>query len=310
MKLSIVTTLYYSRLYVEEFYNRISQAAKIISSDFEIIFVNDGSPDDSLLIATNIATKDPRVLVVDLSRNFGHHKAIMTGLAHANGDLIFLIDSDLEEEPEWLNSFHLKLIEQNCDVVYGVQPKRKGSLLEKFSGFIFYRLINALTNINLSENLVTARLMTRRYVKALLTHEEREIFLAGLWATTGFDQKPMPVTKHSSSATTYSFTQKLSLVINAVTAYSNFPLVVLFYLGLLIFGISGCYSLYLVVNRLFWSRPLDGWTSLMTSIWLLGGIIISFLGLIGLYISKIFVETKRRPYTIVRSTYRASTTLQ
>ena len=129
MKLSIVTTLYMSAEYIEEFCRRAKvSASELVGEDYEIILVNDGSPDNSLEIAINLCNLDQHMVVVDLSRNFGHHKAMMTGLAQAIGDQIYLIDSDLEEEPEWLVSFEEKLQSEQCDVVYGVQSKRKDHL--------------------------------------------------------------------------------------------------------------------------------------------------------------------------------------
>ncbi|WP_249044113.1 glycosyltransferase family 2 protein, partial [Pseudomonas palleroniana] len=142
-------------------------------------------------------------MLVDLSRNFGHHKAMMTGLSQSKGDQVFLIDSDLEEDPECLLSFSEQLQKMACDVVYGVQEQRKGGWFERWSGRWFYRFFQALTGMALPENIVTARLMTRRYVNALLRHEEREVFLAGLWHITGFDQQPQKIKKSSTSQTTY-----------------------------------------------------------------------------------------------------------
>ena len=126
MILSIVTTLYNSAPYLEEFHARVCAAAEQITPDYEIIFVNDGSPDNSLQIALSLYQKNERVRIVDLSRNFGHHKAMMTGLAQARGGMVFLIDSDLEEEPELLETFYKELRTTGADVVFGVQQKRKG----------------------------------------------------------------------------------------------------------------------------------------------------------------------------------------
>lgn len=305
MKLSIVTTLYQSAAYVDEFCRRAGAAAReIASNDYEIVMVNDGSPDDSLTLAIERSRADPHIVVVDLSRNFGHHKAIMTGLAHAQGEHVFLIDSDLEEAPEWLLPFQRQMEADRCDVVYGAQERRKGGLVERVTGQWFYDLFRALTGLSLPENVVTARLMTRRYVDALLRHDEREIFLAGLWFITGFDQRAQKVVKQSTSETTYTFRRKLTLLVNSVTSFSNAPLVAIFYCGLAIFLTAAVYSVYLLFNFFFMARPLVGWTSVMASIWLLGGLVISFIGIIGIYLSKIFSESKRRPYTIVREIYR------
>jgi putative glycosyltransferase len=304
MKLSIVATLYQSAPYIREFHERASAVARqFVGDDYEIVLVNDGSPDDSLDLAIQLTEYDPHVIVVDLSRNFGHHKAMMTGLSHAKGERIFLIDSDLEEEPEYLISFAKQMENQSCDVVYGVQEQRKGGWIERWSGQWFYRFFKALTGLALPENVVTARLMTRRYVDALLRHEEREVFMAGLWYITGFDQLSHTVKKHNTSKTTYTFRRKMSLLVNSVTSFSNAPLVSIFYIGVSISLLSLIYIVYLLAHRIFFATPMSGWTSVMASIWLLGGMIISFIGVVGIYLSKIFSETKRRPYTIVRQIY-------
>ena len=161
MKLSIVATLYQSASYIEEFHSRVSAAAKeYAGDDYEIVLVNDGSPDNSLDIAISLTEQDSHVVLVDLSRNFGHHKAMMTGLFQSKGDQVFLIDSDLEEDPECLLSFSEQLQKMACDVVYGVQEQRKGGWFERWSGRWFYRFFQALTGMALPENIVTARLMT------------------------------------------------------------------------------------------------------------------------------------------------------
>lgn len=303
MKISIVATLYQSAPYIENFYQRAAASAAQLTDEYEIILVNDGSPDDSLPRALKLAELDHRVVVIDLSRNFGHHKAMMTGLAHASGEKMFLIDSDLEEQPEWLPLFNDQMRKDGCDVVYGVQALRKGGIFERWSGWMFYLLFRALTGLALPENLVTARLMTRRYVNALLKFDEREVFLAGLWHITGFDQRPQTVRKSSSSKTTYTFKRKIAVLVNSVTSFSNVPLIGVFYIGVIISLFAGGYIAYLVFFWAFLAKPPSGWTSVMASIWLLGGMIISFIGIVGIYLSKVFSETKRRPYTIIRQVY-------
>ncbi|NKI67899.1 glycosyltransferase [Collimonas pratensis] len=308
MKLSIVATLYQSARHVDEFCSRAAKVAnQLVGEDYEIVLVNDGSPDNSLEIAIRIAEQNPRIVIVDLSRNFGHYKAMMTGLAQASGDSIFLIDSDIEEEPEWLLSFSKQMEQERCDVVYGVQEQRKGGFFERWSGQWFYRIFRIITGLALPDNIVTARLMSRRYVDALLRHDEREVFMAGLWLITGFEQQSQTILKRSSSETTYTFGRKMSVFVNSVTAFSNAPLIAIFYIGIAISVIAGGYAASLVVHWLFFSKPPSGWTSVMASIWLLGGLIISFIGVIGIYLSKIFSETKKRPYTIVRQIYRSGT---
>jgi len=303
VKLSIVTTLYKSSPYVREFHRRVSEAAVALTSDYEMIFVNDGSPDDALEIALSLYRADPRVRVIDLSRNFGHHKAIMTGLARARGELVFLIDSDLEEEPAWLGQFHDVLKRTQSDVVYGVQVRRKGGLVERASGALYYMSFNLLLEMPIPRNVVTARLMTRRYVASLVQHRDREINLAALWMSTGFVQVPVAVAKLSRGGTTYTMRRRLSVVINAITSFSNRPLIYIFYLGGTIILTSFVYGTYLVWTTLHGGVGIPGWASLIVSIWFLGGVTIFCVGVIGIYLAKVFMETKQRPYTVVRATY-------
>lgn len=303
MDLSIVTTLYCSAPYINEFYARMRGAAEKVARDYEIIFVNDGSPDDSLDIAVALQQRDERVMVIELSRNFGHHKAIMTGLAHARGDLVLLIDCDLEEEPELLERFYSEMKSSGADVVYGVQRARKGNFFERITGAFYYQLFNWLSTDPIPSNVITVRLMSRKYVAALVEHKEREISIAGLWTTTGFKQVPLVVEKHDKGSTSYNLARRVSNFVVGITSFSNKPLVFIFYLGCAIVVVSGAAALYYVVRRIFFGVLLAGWPSLIVSIWLLGGLTIFCLGVIGIYLSKVFMETKQRPYTIIRKIY-------
>lgn len=303
MELSIVTTMYYSAPYLEEFFSRCCTAAERLTSNYELIFVNDGSPDTSLAQAITLIERDPRVKVVDLSRNFGHHKAMMTGLAHAKGELVFLIDCDLEIAPEIVIDFHERLKDSDADVVFGIQETRQDPVLDRAFAKLFYILFNWLSGVKLPKNLTTARLMTRRYASALVTHQEREVLIGGLWVITGFKQEPLIVTKQAKGSSTYNLPRKIAIIVDAITSFSNRPLVLVFYLGSLISLLSGLAAMYLIIQVLFFGGILAGWPSLIVSIWLLGGLTILCLGVIGMYLSKIFTETKRRPYTIVREVF-------
>jgi putative glycosyltransferase len=304
VKLSIVTTLYRSAPYVREFYARAVSAAQRLTPDFEIIFVNDGSPDDAFAQVLELHKADARVVGVDLSRNFGHYKAIMTGLAYARGEHVFLIDSDLEEDPALLADFAARMQALACDVVYGVQRARKGGWFERVSGEVFWWFFNRLSPVPVPANLTTARLMTRRYVRSLLRFREREVFLAGLWALAGFEQVAIEIDKGSRGSTTYTLRRKLSVLVNSITSFSNMPLVAIFQFGVLISALAFAYLAYVVAKWFVQDVPVEGWTSVIASIWLLGGLIISFLGVIGIYLAKVFSEAKRRPYSIVRKVWR------
>jgi putative glycosyltransferase len=300
MKLSIVTTLFRSAPFIDEFHRRISAVAGAITDDFEIVMVDDGSPDESLQVARRLAAADSRVKVIELSRNFGHHKAMMTGLDAAQGEFVFLIDVDLEEEPELLAQFWSTLFREDADVVYGFQTTRKGHVLERLGGALHWWVIRRLSSYPIPQNLVTARLMKRVYVRSLLLHREQKTAIGGLWAITGYRQLGVPVTKRSRGESSYSLGRRIAAGFEGITSFSEKPLILVFLLGVIIFGIALLGGTYLVFLR-FSGRLLSGWASVMVSIWMLGGLSIASMGILGLYVARIFIETKRRPYSIVRA---------
>jgi putative glycosyltransferase len=303
LALSIVTSMYKSAAFLDEFHDRCSAVAARLGGSYEIVFVNDGSPDDSLAIALGLQERDPHVRVLDLSRNFGHHKALMTGLAHAHGERVFLIDCDLEEDPGWLITFDELLRSTGADVVYGVQSQRKGDWFERLSGDVFFKVFNRLLEHPIPANVVTARLMTARYVRALLEHQERELCFAGLLVSTGFDQRSLPITKGSRPGTSYTLRKRISVFVNAVTSFSNRPLVYIFQIGIGVMLLSIAAGVILIYKHLTSGIGVPGWASIMVSIWFLGGLTIFCVGVIGVYLAKIFIEIKHRPYTIVRAEY-------
>ncbi len=299
MKLSIVTTLYKSAPYVEEFHRRASEAAQRMTDDYEIVMVDDGSPDNSLDIACTIARSDSHVRVVELSRNFGHHKAMMTGLDHSRGELCFLIDSDLEEDPALLREFFDKLRASDADVVYGFQEIRKGGVLERTGGKIAWYWIKRLYSINIPANHCTIRLMRREYTDALLLHRESNTIIGGLWVITGFRQVGIPIAKGHRRESSYSPLLRLAAFFNGITSFSSAPLNLMVMFGMTISLISFAFGIFVILQKLI-HNSAAGWASLIVSIWFVGGVIVFCLGVIGVYISRIFIETKNRPYVIVR----------
>lgn len=305
MKISIVTTLYKSASFINEFHQRITETVKKITEDYEIILVNDGSPDNSLEVALKLFESDKKVKIINLSRNFGHHKAIMTGLKYSKGEYIFLLDIDLEEPPELLEDFYNELKkDENTDVVFGVQEKRKGKIFEKISGGLFYKVFNMISDFKIANNVLTIRILKKKYVKSLIKCKEKNLFLAGLFEYIGFNQKKFVVKKLSRDTTSYTLRKKIKLLINAITSFSSKPLEIFFYLGFFISGLSFVYGLYLIFMKLFFSKSLEGWTSLMVSVWFLSGTILLSLGIIGIYLSKIFDEVKNRPRSLVKNIYK------
>jgi putative glycosyltransferase len=307
MRLSLVTTLYNSAPHLLELCERLTKCAQEITHDYEMILVNDGSPDASLELALDLYEKDQRIRVIDLSRNFGHHKAKMTGLQHARGEYVFLIDSDLEEPPETLRLFWDEMQKaRDLDVVFGVQRQRKGGLFERISGALFYKIMNGLGDVKIPKNFLTVRLMNRHYTQNLIRYQEREMEFGVLTELVGFRKKSVEVLKLSTSPTSYSLVKKFNLMVNAVTSSTNRPLWLIFYLGLAITLASSAYIVWLFVNRFIYGMEVvEGWTSIMVAIFFIGGLNMFVLGIIGIYLSKVFIESKQRPYTVIRRIYEA-----
>jgi len=304
MKLSIVTTLYRSAAAIADFIERSCVAASAITDDFEIVIVDDGSPDDSLSIAIGIGQTNPHLKIIELSRNFGHHKALMTGLMHAAGEYCFLIDSDLEEDPALLAKFWREIHEKDQDVIYGYQIERSGDVFRRLSGAVAYSILDLVIPYKVPRNHLTVRLMRRAYVNALIQHRESEIIIGNLWVITGFRQAGLPVAKPYKGHSSYSTWRRWTLLLDAIASISEVPLVAIFYVGMMISAGSGLVSFWLLLRWTVNGVGVPGWVSVMLSVWLLGGIAILFIGIIGIYLSKIFIETKNRPYTIIRNVYQ------
>ena len=302
MKISVVTTLYKSAPYIWEFVERTRSELKKLTDDYEFVLVDDGSPDDSLRIAMALLETEPRLKIIELSRNFGHHKAIMTGLEHASGDLVFLIDVDLEEPPELLGRFFPVLRDEELDVVFGFQKTRKGGFIERFGGHLAWGLLNLLLPVKIPHSQSTVRLMTRDYVQALIKHKEQMTAIGGLWVITGFRQEGMEFEKGSRGTTSYSFSRRLIALLDSITSFSELPLFLIFYIGVGVIFCSIVMAAYLIFRRLN-GHLLEGWASTMVVISFFGGLSVFCIGVVGLYVSRVFIETKGRPYTIIRRIY-------
>ena len=303
--LSIVTTLYDSEKYIDEFYRRTVQVVTKITDDYEIIFVNDGSSDNSMELAKAIINKDKKVRLIELSRNFGHHKAVMVGLEHAKGNFVFLIDCDLEEKPELLTAFYKVMCDNldGIDVVYGYMSYRKGDFWEKITGQVFYKIINFMSDVHIPEDVLMARLMKKTYVQNLLRFQETHVFIGGLLQLSGYNQVGIPVIKTSKGTTSYNLLKRLSQATDAIVSFTMVPLIYISILGLVMSFFSFCYAAYIIINKILYGQVLVGWTSVMASIWFIGGVIITSIGVIGIYIGKIFIQVKKRPNVIIKNIY-------
>ena len=307
MTLSVVSTLYKSKKFLDTFLDEILKAIHILDiNQFELLFVNDGSPDDSLKHLLEKQKLIPEIKIIDLSRNFGHHYAMQTGLQNSKGEYVFLIDNDLETPPSFLIECFFEIRKNDTlDVVYGYQETRKGKVIENFGGKIFWWALNKFSDVKIPKNILTERLMKKGYVDELLTLGDTNLFLGGMMHWTGFNQIGIPVIKKvRNGKSTYSTKKRIQLMIQAVTSFSGKPLEYLFYMGILITFSSLLAITYLLIKKITLGENVQlGWTSLVAINILILGIISTFLGLIGIYIFKIFKQVQDRPNAIIKKIY-------
>lgn len=307
MILSVVTTLYKSEPFLERFVKILTETINNLSiDDYEIVAVNDGSPDDSLQTMLKLKEKNPHIRVVDLSRNFGHHYALLAGMSVSGGDYIFTIDCDLEVNPSELKNFwdiHLEYPEM--DRIYGVQGKRKGGIVEKMGGAFFYTMFNALSETKIPKNILTESLMSRQYVDELVRMGDVNLFLAGMYSWLGFKQMHLVCKKtQRETKSTYSFSKRMALFWHAVTSFSAYPLKILFVIGSVMTIISFVFGMYLIVRKFFYPDfIMQGYTSLIVTILFSTGIIIMSIGILGVYIAQLYNQTKNRQRYIIKQIF-------
>lgn len=272
-----------------------------LGCDYEFVFVVDGSPDNSLEVALGVASEDPKVRVVELSRNFGQQAAMYAALENASGDFIYALDSDLEEPPENLvPMFQLLQSDKDADVVFGVLNNRSGGFIRNILGQVFYGILDRVSEVAIPKDQAWQRVMSRRYLDALLSYKEVDSLFAGLMALAGFKQLPFQVDKGFKGSTSYSFRRRLSLAVDSVVAFSSRPLVMIASIGLVITFVSFWFSGYLVVKAMLDGNFAPGWASVFVSIWLVGGSCLMCIGIVGIYLAKVFNQTKQRPRYIIR----------
>lgn len=303
MSVSLVTTLYRSAAYLDEF---VARSLALMGESDELILVDDGSPDNSLALARERAAIDPRITVVELARNFGHHVAILAGLSHAQGERVFFVDSDLEEAPELLREFTATMDSNDADVVFGTHNHSEGSVLRKATSRMFWRLFNWASDNATPMDICNVRLMNRRYVDALVSLPESNVFLGGMFHWVGFKQIAVPIRRGlQRSRSTYSFSGRIALAVRSIVSFSTAPLKAMLLLGAVISTLSFLVAVYYTVLKILNPAIQLGFTTLIISIWFLSGIIVACLGIIGIYLAYIYTEAKRRPRVIVREIFRA-----
>jgi dolichol-phosphate mannosyltransferase len=296
--LSVVAPVYNEQELVEAFVRRACAAVSALP--FELVIVNDGSTDATPALLDRIAEADPRVRVVHLSRNFGHQAALTAGLEHAIGDVVVMIDADLQDPPELIETM-LDEWRRGSDVVYAVRAARDGETAFKLaSASWFYRLFDKLTQIDLEPNSGDFRLLDRRALDALLSMTERSRFLRGMTVWVGFTQSAVQYEREARHAgeTKYTVRRMLRFSLDAIASFSHLPLQLATYLGMLSAGVAFI-AIPVVIGLRIAGSYLPGFSSITIAILLLGGIQLIALGVIGEYVGRVYDEVKHRPLYIV-----------
>ncbi len=297
--LSVVAPVYNEQELVELFVTRA--CAAVADFAFELIVVNDGSSDATPQLLDRIAERDPRVRVIHLSRNFGHQAALTAGLEHARGDVVAMIDADLQDPPELIPKM-VERWEEGSDVVYAVRKQREGETAFKLAtASWFYKLFDKLAQVNLEPNSGDFRLLDRRALDALLAMTERSRFLRGMTVWVGFNQTAVSYERDARHAgeTKYTLRKMLRFSLDAITSFSHLPLQLATYVGLLSAGIAFI-AIPVVIGLRFADSYLPGFGSVTIAILLIGGVQLIALGVIGEYVGRIYDEVKHRPLYIVR----------
>ena len=306
IKISIVTSLYRSAEFVNEFYERHLACIKQLGLNYEFIFVDDGYPDNAILNVKALIKNDEKVKLIVFSRNFGQYPAMFAGMKHASGDIIYTTDSDLEEAPENILKLYDSM-KQNTelDIIYGLVNTRKGGFIKAIMGNLFYRIMVWVSDVKIPKNISWQILMKKDYVTALMQYDEAETLPSGLMMLTGFNQSSIQIEKSYKGNSTYSFSKRLKLAMNSITAFSSKPMVFIGLIGLGITFIAFIGMISAIIIKLFFLNYQPGWISIILSIWLIGGLILSSVGITGIYIAKIFNQVKRRPLYIIKSIIQA-----
>jgi glycosyltransferase involved in cell wall biosynthesis len=297
MFLSIVVPAYNEEQNLPEFHKRMSAVLNSISSQAEVIYVNDGSTDQTLDVIRKLRACDDRVAIVDLSRNFGKEIAMTAGLDHATGDATVIIDADLQDPPELIP----KLVDEwlaGYDVVYAKRLSRHGEgPIKKFTAYIFYRLIQRVGRVRIPEDTGDFRLLSRRAVQSQKQLREQHRFMKGLFTWIGYPQKAVPYHRDRRHAgqTKWNYWRLWNFAIEAITSFTIVPLKIASYLGALVAFGAFLYAGVIVFKTFFFGDPVKGWPSLMTVVLFLGGCQLIAIGIIGEYLGRVFNESKQRP---------------
>lgn len=290
---------------IEEFNSRMVNALESMAIDYEIIYVNDGSKDNTLARLIEFKNSSSHVAVINFSRNFGKEVALTAGLDHASGDAMVVIDTDLQDPPELIPDLINKMNE-GFDIVYAKRAEREGETkFKKFTALWFYRILRTLTPVEIPEDTGDFRIMSRRAVDQLNKLRERHRFMKGLFSWIGFPQAAIVYDRDQRHAgqTKWNYWKLWNFAIEGITSFSTKPLKISSYLGLTIAFISFVYAVIVICNKIIFGNPVAGYPSLMVVILFLGGVQLITLGVIGEYLARTFSEVKCRSLYIVESYY-------
>jgi dolichol-phosphate mannosyltransferase len=300
--LSVVIPCYNEAACLELLHGRVSAAAEAaVGADFEIVLINDGSRDDSWSVMQEIAARDRRVVAINLSRNHGHQLALTAGLDLCAGAQILIIDADLQDPPELLADMRATMAAAQADVVYAVRRKRQGeTIFKRATAALFYRVLDRVTDTPIPLDTGDFRLMSRRALDAFLSLPEQARFIRGMVAWVGFRQVPFAYDRAERHAgeTNYPFAKMVRLAFDAVTGFSTAPLRFASHAGLALTAASLLLLLYIAIG-FFTGSAVQGWTSTMLVVVLLGAVQMFVLGMIGEYLGRLYIESKRRPLYLV-----------
>ena len=306
-ELSVVVPVFNEEENVTVLYSRLTAVLEDTHIDYEIIFVDDGSNDNSLNQLQNLSVKDKRVLVVELARNFGHQVSITAGLDFARGQAVAVMDADLQDPPEALPEFIAKW-RKGYDVIYAIREQRKERWLKRSSYALFYRLLRRVANIDIPLDSGDFCVMDRRVVELLKSMPERSRFIRGIRSWVGLNQVGLPFERHARYAgqSKYTIRRLVLLALDGLISFSYVPLRFISFLGLSVSCLSIFLAVFYFVKKLLYGLSPPGFATLVVSIFFLAGIQLITMGVIGEYVGRIFEEAKRRPLYVLRRATRNS----
>ena len=301
MKISIVTPAYRCSKCIEELYNRLVISLGKIADDFEIIFVNDSSPENDWEIISSIAQKDSRVKGINLSRNFGQHNALTAGLDFTTGDWVVVMDCDLQDQPEEIVKLFNKT-KEGYDVVFGRRYERKDNFLKKMSSTLFYKVFDYFTESKFDNTIANFSISKKNVIENFrrLREKNRAFPLFILWMGFKVGYQDVEHAERKKGKSSYNIKKLINLAINSIVSQSNKPLKISIFFGFVISFFSLLIGSFLLFRHFILRIHVEGWTSVMLSIWFLGGLVFANMGLMGLYIGKVFDEAKDRPIYIIK----------